>query len=103
MLLEFFNYAGKRRIEVRIVRRPHDAVLADDRREGGQGGLVRVVGDVAMALEVFARLQAEAWRPPRIQVREVAEAVEPGAEPAPAGFEDDYLQFRVVFEHAAAD
>src|SRR5258706_5084070 len=50
VLVELVDDAGEGRVQVRVVGRPDDAVLADEGRHGRERRLVQVEGDPALAL-----------------------------------------------------
>src|SRR5262245_36224826 len=91
---------ARRVVGVREVRRPEELVLADARDDAGERALVRVARDPALALEVEARLLAEARvAAERRRVHRV-HPLEPVADPPGARLEHDDLQARELLEHA---
>ena len=92
-------------VGVREVRSPEEPVLAHYLHHAGQGGLVGVRRDPALALEVLRRLVLEAFAHERALGRLVdgVEAVQPVAHPARTALEHDDPKARELLEGAVLE
>ena len=77
--------------------------LADERGQGGQGALVDLVADPALAGEVLARCQAHLGAEAAEALGLLVEALQPERHPAAARLEEDDPQLGVAFEDAEGD
>src|SRR5262245_38268304 len=90
----------RRMIRVGEVRRPEEAVLADDRNHARERAFVGVARYPALALEVDARLLGQRYVPPERRGVDGVHALEPVADPTGAGLEHHDLQAGELLEHA---
>ena len=90
---QLVGHPGELGVGVRIVRRPHDAVGAAERRVGGerQHRLVGVEADPALPAEVLRRRQLQARDVPRELDRMVVEAFQPRHQPTAVRLEEEEL------------
>src|SRR5271165_41714 len=93
----------ERRVGMGVVRPPHDAVRTDMGGQGGQGRLVDLEADPALAGEVLARQERHRRRVPMVGGHLVVEALEPVRRPPAAGLEEDHLEAGVTLEDPGPD
>ena len=94
---------GKGGVMVRVVAAPDDAVLAHERRQGGQRVFVDLEADGALPGEVLRRAQRHVRAEPAEGLRLLVQAFEPERGPASGGLQEEKPQPRVVLERPECD
>src|SRR5215470_7193628 len=100
-VLDHLRCAREEAVAVRVVGRPKDLVRPDIFGEHLEAAFDRLERDPAIAPEELARTRLEAGIVEALVVKVPVHAVEPGGDPAAAGFEEPDPQFRVTLAHSA--
>src|SRR5438552_11382491 len=91
-LAELRRRAREGRVEVRVVRRPHEPLVAQELDHGGERLLVGVEAHPHLVVELLERAARDARAQAREEPHVMVEPLEPALHPAAARFEHDHLE-----------